>query len=192
MTDRPGIGPLRGESPRLDVSCLGKPQLVEGDRDLGHPAGLVDAARAVPDGIPGEILIALQLAEVGVGLNAQGIHPELESAALVIEKVDHDDDMVILDQGIRGIPVHEMSPDLGGIRIVAAERHIEAAFIECHQELRIHGSGDVIAGKVLEWHGHHDGISPGGLIQDPVHLDGAGRPRRGVTGVVRRPAERVA
>ena len=48
----------------------------------------------------------------------------LDLIAMAIEKIDHDSDMIILDKGIHRIPVHEMSPHLGRIGIVAAKGHV--------------------------------------------------------------------
>ncbi|MCK7524083.1 MAG: hypothetical protein MZV64_43875 [Ignavibacteriales bacterium] len=59
-----------------------------------QPQSVILAGR-LPDGVPGEVLVALELAEVGVGLDAHGIDPELEGPALVVEGVDHEADVVV-------------------------------------------------------------------------------------------------
>ena len=79
--------------------------------------------------------------------------------------------MVILDKRIRGVPVHEMGPDLFRFRIQAPEGDIELVAVISHQAVCIDGRGDVVARRPLVKELHDRGLLPCFFVEDAVDLD---------------------
>ena len=51
-------------------------------------------------------------AEERVRLDAQWVDAELEAAPFVVERVDHQHHVVVLDEGVDRVAVHQVRPDL--------------------------------------------------------------------------------
>src|SRR5258706_11473272 len=68
-------------------------QLAEGNAELGHPTGGIDAGRGVPHCVPRDVFVGV-VENRDVALDARGIDRELEAAALVVVRVDQDLDLV--------------------------------------------------------------------------------------------------
>ncbi|MCK7527710.1 MAG: hypothetical protein MZV64_63915 [Ignavibacteriales bacterium] len=176
MTGVAGPGPLDREAPSLGTVGLAETELAERDGHLDGPAPVRDLRGRLPDGVPGEVLVALELAEVGVGLDAHGIDPELEAPALIVEGVDHETDVVVHDERVGVVPVHEMGPDLLRLGIETAEPDIEIVEVVGDAAIGIDGRGDVVPGLPLEGQGDLRGGGPGFFVEDAVDPDGGGGP----------------
>ncbi len=172
VPDGSGIRPPHAKSPCLDICSLGETDLIEGDSNLHGPPPFCDPGGGIPNGIPGEILyVSPYIYTVGIRLYAKGIDPELESATLVIEKIDDDPDMIILYQCLHGIPVHEVGPYLRRIGIITPVCHVQIILVKSHQEIRIHRSRDVVSRTPLIHDFDGFNLCPGRFIQDTVNFD---------------------
>lgn len=150
-------------------------ELVEGDGDLDDVAGGSDSAGRIPDQVEGPVLDPFALAVEGVGLDSQGVDPELKGPALVVKGVERENNVVVLDQGIDRIAVHQVSPDLAGARVVAAPGDVEVRVVVGDHDVGWHGWLDVVAGGPLVADAERQGVGPGGLVKDAVDLDRAVR-----------------
>ncbi len=171
------VRPERLEAPRLRPLAGREPQLLQRQRRFDDVAVGGDAGDGVPDHVPREVLDAVLLAEDRVGLDAQRVDAELERAPLVVERVDHHPDVVVLDERVRVVAVHEMGADLGRPRVVRAERDVEVLRVVGDEALGLDRRRHVVARHPLDRQRHDGGLLPGVFVEDAVHLDGRRRPR---------------
>src|SRR3989442_10122474 len=115
MTHTAGIGALQNESPGLHASRAGEPERLEGDRDLYGVALVIDAPGRAPDRVPRPVLEPLGGAEQRIRLAAQRAHAELESAPLIVEWIDDDDEVIVEDEAIDVVSAEVVGPDLRGM-----------------------------------------------------------------------------
>jgi hypothetical protein len=159
-----------GVMPSKPVSLLNWQMMQDGVSPIRDSPG------GVPDGVPGKIFVALRLAEIGVGLDGQGVDAELETPALVVEGIHHDADMIVQDEAVRIVAVHEVGPDLPGLGVEAPECDVEIMRVVGHQAFGPDRGRDVVPGLPFEREGDDRGRLPGLLFEASIHLDSGGRP----------------
>ncbi len=109
--------------------------------------------------------------KIGVGLHAERIDAELERAALVVERVDHDPDVIVLDERVGVVAVHEVGADVGRRRVVRAEGDVEVRRVVGDEALGLDRRRHVVAGRPLVRQRHDGGRLPGVLVEHAVDLD---------------------
>jgi hypothetical protein len=171
----PHVARVGAEDVEAPCECAVRPreaELVEGDRELDHVAVARDLARALPDRVPGPVLDAVQLAEDRVGLHAQRVDPELEGAALVVERVELEAHVVVLLEGRDRVPVREVGSDLRRVGVVGVERDVEARLVKGDEAFGPHGRRRVVAGEVLVGQLDDRGVRPCFVVEHAVDPDG--------------------
>jgi len=180
---RPGAAEL--DAPGELAAAAGEADLLERDRDLDGVAVLVDAACRGPDEVERPVLAAG--AVDGVGLHAQRVDAELVGAALVVEGVEEDDDVVVLHEGVDRVAVHQVGADLLRLGIMGAEGDVDVVAVVGDEALGSDRRLDVVARRPLVADWYRGRRLPGGLVEDAVDLDlrGGAGDREGLAGVRR-------
>ena len=171
------VGAPELDAPRLLPCSLGETQLVQGDRDLYDVAEIGDLSGGVPDDVPGEIFHELDLTEDGVCLDTERIDSELEGSTFVVERVEHERDLVVLDEGVDRVTIHEVGADRTRVGVVGLESDIEIIVVIGDERLRSDRRLDLIARKPLVGQLNRCCFGPGHLVELGVDLDRRRRPQ---------------
>src|SRR6266849_583572 len=175
MTDAAGIGPLKDESPGLHASRAGKPERLEGDRDLYGVALIIDAPGRAPDRIPRPVLEPLGRAEQRIRLAAQRAHAELEGTPLIVEWIDDDVEVIVENEAINVVSAEVVGPDLRGMGIEGATADIEVIGVIRDPAHRPHRWGRVVTGRPLPVEGNLGCAAPPRVVERAVESDRPGR-----------------
>src|SRR3990172_12675250 len=159
------------KTPRLDACSSRKAELIEWNRNLHNIPPLIDFSCAVPNNVPGPVFDSVLIAEDRIGLNSQRIHAHLNSAPLIVERIDHHSDVIILDESIDGIAVHDVGSNLRRLRIKGAKCDVKIVLIKRHETVRLYWWRDVITRGPLVSKRNNGSIFPCLLLQYSIYSD---------------------
>ena len=128
----------------------------------------VDLAGCVPNGVPGPIFTAFEIAVHRVHLHAEGIDAELEAAALVVEGVEEKTDGIVKEGHV---PVGIVGADLAGVGIGGAEGEIEVVAVVGQKAGGGNCGGAVVGGEPLVGQRDLQRLSPGIFVEHAVDGD---------------------
>ena len=150
-------------------------QRPEGDDRLERPAAVEASHLHAPDGVPVLVPAAL-VADLAVHPPADGIDDELHRVAAVVERVEHDAD--VLPQS-HAIPAHVVGdPFRLRRRAVAADRDVQVVVVEQHPDFRLLRGDFAFVRKDLDEarRGRHVPVHL--LVEIAVDVEGRGQPHR--------------
>ena len=173
------------EAPALGVG-VGKAKGDQGNGDLGHPAVGADPSRHVPHSVPVPVDVgrghsdarALAFVEdLLVQLRAQRVGREHVRRARVLEGVQHDLDVVFLQDALR------VPPHLGGGEgvagpVVGGHAQVEGLGVVEDPHLGALARGRSLVGLLLHERRRQPGGAPCGLVQHAVQARRLGGGRR--------------
>ena len=112
------------EAPDLRVALVGvaEAEALEGDAHEDDVAEGGASSPGVPDGVEGEVWLAIVFTPGSVGLDAEWVGLEEKATAVVVEGVECDFDFVVVVDLVAG---GEVCADEGGILVAADEGEVK-------------------------------------------------------------------
>src|SRR6266480_364048 len=147
----------------------GEAQLGERNADFGRPAERVHRGGGFPYGIPRLVGKAAVAPVEHVGVDARGVHGELERRAVVVITVEQYAELVAVR---RRVAPREPPHDLGGLGVEQPGADVQGVRVVHDPHFRGFGHGAPLVGDALQQVADRRRLGPGGIVEAAVELGG--------------------